>query len=134
MFFFADKGCQIFDSKGCRVTGKIVGTAKDVGEIYELEFEDKLKCYAVSQPKPNRANIKSRALWHQRLVQYNAADMLKLKQIDRGVNFSDSENKVDCIPCVTGKLARQPFPLSKSRASKRLELVHADLRGPLEEK
>jgi hypothetical protein len=44
--------------------------------------------------------------------------MLKLRQIDRGVNFSDSENKVDCIPCVTGKLARQPFPLSKSRASK----------------
>jgi hypothetical protein len=41
---------------------------------------------------------------------------------------------VDCIPYVTGKLAGQAFPLSKSRASKRLELVHADLCGPLEEK
>jgi hypothetical protein len=60
--------------------------------------------------------------------------MLKLRQINHGVNFSNSENKMDCIPCVTGKLARQPFPLSKSRASKRLELVHADLCGPLEEK
>jgi hypothetical protein len=58
MFFSADKGCQIFDSKGCRVTGTIVGTAKDVGGIYELEVEDKLKCYeyAVSQPKQNCAH------------------------------------------------------------------------------
>jgi hypothetical protein len=112
MFFSADKECQIFDSKGCQVIGTIVGTTKDVGGIYELEVEDELKCYAIHQPKPNRANIKSRALWHQRLV-----------------NFSDSENKLDCIPCVTGKLARQYFPLSESRASKRLELVHADLCG-----
>jgi hypothetical protein len=43
MFFSADKGC--------RVTGTIVGIAKDVGGIYELEVEDKLKCYAISQPK-----------------------------------------------------------------------------------
>ena len=134
MFFSADKGCQIFNSKGCRVTGTIVGTAKDVGGIYELEVEDKLKCYAISQPKANRANIQSPALWHQRLVHLNAADMLKLRKIDCGVNFPDSENKLDCIPCVTGKLARQPFPLSESRSSKRLELVHADLCGPLEER
>jgi hypothetical protein len=47
----AEKGCQIFDSKGCRVTGKIIGTAKDVGGIHELEDEDKLKSMLLASPK-----------------------------------------------------------------------------------
>jgi hypothetical protein len=76
-----------------------------VGGIYELEVENNLKCYATSQPKANRAKLKSRALLHQRLVHLNAADMLKLSEL-----FTLREQVGLCPMCnwQTGKTA---FPI-----------------------
>ena len=49
----------------------------------------------------------------------------------RGLPAIDHVEQV-CESCLTGKQRRQPFPTaSKFRASRSLELVHADLCGPI---
>jgi hypothetical protein len=59
--------------------------------------------------------------------------MLKFKQKSWVVYFSRTKDKINCEPCQSGKIVRSPFLASSSHATARLELIHADLCGPIEE-
>jgi len=73
-------------------------------------------------------------LWHRRLAHHNHDDVLKLhkEKLVHGMTLVASGTKPDpiCEPCLAGKMHANPFPLSKHRAKKPLELVHSDLHGP----
>ena len=49
-----------------------------------------------------------------------------------GVVLGPKEKLEDCIACVQGKHAINPFHCSNSRAGDPLNLVHADVCGPIE--
>ncbi|KHJ44492.1 integrase core domain protein [Trichuris suis] len=45
---------------------------------------------------------------------------------------SDEKEISTCECCIRGKLNQWPFPISKSRVSKPLELIHSDVCGPMQ--
>jgi len=82
------------------------------------------------------AALASLQLWHERLGHVNVAGvkrMIRNKDID-GLKCSSMAVKDVCEPCVYGKAAMTPMPSAGgSRVSKRLQLVHSDLGGPMSE-
>ena len=74
------------------------------------------------------------SLWHRRLGHYNHDHVRQLhtKDMVTGMKLvSKSKSDPICEPCLAGKMHANPFPTSDSRASKPLELVHMDLKGPI---
>jgi len=82
------------------------------------------------------AAVASLQLWHERLGHVNVAGvkrMIKNKDIN-GLKCSSMAVKDVCEPCVYGKAAMTPMPSAGGgRVTKRLQLVHSDLGGPMSE-
>ena len=74
-------------------------------------------------------------LWHRRLGHYNHDHVRQLhtKNMVTGMKLVSNKSRPDpiCEPCLAGKMHANPFMTSHSRASKPLELVHMDLKGPI---
>ncbi|CAA7055273.1 unnamed protein product [Microthlaspi erraticum] len=71
--------------------------------------------------------------WHARLGHLNFENLKTMidKGVVRGIPRVNIEKKI-CGACLLGKQTRQVFPQASSfRASKKLELVHGDLCGPI---
>jgi len=87
-------------------------------------------------PMSDVAAVASLQLWHERLGHVNVAGvkrMIKNKDID-GLKCSSMAVKDVCEPCVYGKAAMTPMPSAGGgRVTKRLQLVHSDLGGPMSE-
>ncbi|KAG5876568.1 hypothetical protein JTB14_037251 [Gonioctena quinquepunctata] len=75
--------------------------------------------------------VKNISLWHNILAHQNIQH-LKLFLKCNDVSFIDDEKDFVCEKCLSGKQHQMPHPVSDSRASKTLELVHADVCGPME--
>jgi len=75
------------------------------------------------------------SLWHRRFGHSNHDYVKQLHANDMvtGMTLSN-KSKPDpiCEPCLAGKMHANPFPTSYSRASQPLELVHIDLKGPIQ--
>nr|GFB35913.1 retrovirus-related Pol polyprotein from transposon TNT 1-94 [Tanacetum cinerariifolium] len=72
-------------------------------------------------------------LWHLRYghLNNNGLQLLKNKEMVSGLPFIKDQKKV-CEGCVLDKQAKKSFPVGNSRrATEVLELVHADLCGPM---
>jgi len=82
------------------------------------------------------AAVASLQLWNERLGHFKVAGvkrMINNKDID-GLKGSSMAVKDVCEPCMYGKAAMTPMPSAGGgRVSKRLQLVHLDLRGPMSE-
>jgi len=80
--------------------------------------------------------VASLQLWHERLGHVNVAGvkrMIKNKDID-GLKWSSMAVTDVCEPCVHGKAAMTPIPSAGGcRVTKRLQLVHSDVGGPISE-
>jgi len=87
-------------------------------------------------PLSDVAAVASLQLWHERLGHVNMAgikQMIKHHDID-GLKCASMAFKDVCEPCVYGKAAMTPMPSSGGgRVTKRLQLVHCDLGGPMSE-
>lgn len=71
--------------------------------------------------------------WHARLghINYDNIKLMVNKELVTGIPKM-AINKNTCVSCLLGKQARRPFPQATNfRASKRLELLHGDLCGPI---
>lgn len=72
-------------------------------------------------------------LWHCRYghLSHNGLSQLSQKGLVKGLPDLGSSNRV-CDDCMAGKQHREPFPKASSwRAEKKLQLIHADIFGPL---
>lgn len=110
----------IFDKNGCRVTdihGKVIVTARLVNGLYKLDVQSACDSALVGK---NSDDIE---IWHKRLghVNFNCLRFLNLK-IPSGLK---------CRICIKGKQARLPFNDKGTRATKKLELIHSDVGGPI---
>ena len=93
----------------------------------------------IPPPVTNSALISSTlpldtSLWHRRLCHhhYGGIDRILKQQLVSGLTIqSNSPPDPICEPCLAGKMHADPFPLSQSRTSAPLELIHSDVHGPL---
>ncbi|GKD43000.1 retrovirus-related pol polyprotein from transposon TNT 1-94, partial [Tanacetum coccineum] len=110
-----------------------VGDSMVVGCPFSMELRSfpssrigKQQCF--SSLTTDQAN-----LWHRRYghLSWNSLNVLQRKNMVKGLPSFTLSQKV-CEDCLVGKQHRSPFP-SKStwRASSILQLVHADLCGPI---
>ena len=76
--------------------------------------------------------IESLKDWHCKLGHQNINHVRQLLRRNN-IEFIDVEKDFVCEMCLAGKQHRIPFQNSDSRASMPLELVHADVCGPMEE-
>jgi len=109
-----------------KMSDKIAACGTRKSGLYHLDMAPLLDIAAVA----------SLQLWHERLGHVNVAGikrMIKNKDID-GLKCSSMVVKDVCEPCVYGKAAMTPMPSAGGvRVSKRLQLLHSDLGGPMSE-
>jgi hypothetical protein len=98
-----------------------VATAEEVKDVYELEVDsrqhDQQKCFVTENTHPDKNVHNSQELRHRQSAHLNTGDMLKLKQKNCGVYFSRTKNTINCEPCQSGKITRNPFHASSSHAT-----------------
>lgn len=130
-----EKGCLIvFKDKQCISYDKD-DHSKIIAKTNMLQnriFSFNLPCEASTTL--NVAYDDSSWLWHIRYGHLNMKGLKLLynKQMVKGLPLIGSIDKV-CEGCILGKQHRDSFPVGKSwRASKPLELVHADICGPMQ--
>ena len=114
---------SIFDKKG----KQFAKVRKTKGSMYLLNLNVAESCQI------SREEDQEVWLWHHRLCHQNFRVMNELRrgEMVRGlpnISFSDRV----CRNCVAGKHSRRKFPSSSAyRATRRLELVHGDICGPI---
>lgn len=124
---FSRDGCAVYRENDCDINGSIVFSGYRTNGLFKLK--------EVEQHSANMTSTKnSRRLWHRRLGHLCRTGMNLLNSgLCTGMNFTGSSVDEPCIACVLGKQTRLKFNTSKSRTTRRLELVHSDLCGPMSE-
>ncbi|CAH2089012.1 unnamed protein product [Euphydryas editha] len=67
--------------------------------------------------------------WHERLCHQNVE---QVKQVLTKNNIKYTGDSFKCVPCLEGKMHKLPFAKSEHRANAPLELLSAELCGPME--
>lgn len=123
---FAEDKCLVF------VDGEVMMEAICRNGLYHIQEEREVHaaCFVKAKETPE--------LWHRRFGHMGYDNLARLQQQDmvRGITVSEKEFKAAqselCEPCVLAKQHRLPFPSSTSQSTKRLELLHMDVCGPLQ--
>jgi hypothetical protein len=105
--------------------GQIVGTARKVGQLFELTS---LHFPSSSVSTPVVAVSASIELWHSRLGHVSLPRIQTL--VSKGLLGSISFSPFDCMPCKLGKQLALPFNNSESITSTTFDLIHLDIWGP----
>lgn len=116
--------CYIYNSRN-----QLVGEARLVDGVYKLNVENKHNCLLTTTK-----NVKSE-VWHRRMGHLNSSDLTKMKNgAVVGIDFEDKAviDKSTCAVCCQGKQSRLPFNHEGTRSNEALNIIHADLCGPME--
>lgn len=118
---FKENCCKIFNNQN-----ELVAIAYLIDGVYKLETKKVNKCFLTVDG----------ITWHRRFGHMNSSDLNKMKNnlLVDGLLYSGElkTTKQNCVVCCEAKQTRLPFSQKGSRASSILELVHADLCGPME--
>lgn len=87
-------------------------------------YKDSLLALNLSNVQFN--SVVSKHIWHRRLG-HPSSSVFEFIVKNRGLSVKDNEKSEFCSSCQLGKSHSLPFPISNSRASKPLELVHSDV-------
>ncbi|KAM0042466.1 putative RNA-directed DNA polymerase, protein kinase RLK-Pelle-CrRLK1L-1 family [Helianthus debilis subsp. tardiflorus] len=71
-------------------------------------------------------------LWHKRYAHVNFSDLNNLYEKQMVIGMPKIKGAEICEGCILGKQIRLPFKAHSWRATKKLELVHADLCWPMQ--
>lgn len=100
-----------------------------VGSLARMDSESCLVALKTTG-QPSKELVARRILWHRRLAHVG------LKALDIAPTVVEDMPKVvgkcECDSCIKGKNTRKPFTPVTTRASAPLELIHADICGPVE--
>lgn len=122
----------VFETKGCRIYNRqeeLIAVADLENEVYKLNVRTPQKQMLAA------ATVATGKTWHRRLGHINSNSLQKMKDgAVKGLkckgDFKFSKNT--CIPCNEGKQHRLSFPERGTRAETLLEIIHADVCGPME--
>ena len=125
------KGAEVTFASGrakILIGGKIIASGRRDQKLYWLD--------AVPISDLNHAQSVSTSIhiWHQRMghMSYSALRAHGPKAL-KGLNIDESTvAPTVCYGCELGKSTRQPFTGSAKKSSRRLEIVHSDLAGPMQ--
>lgn len=109
---------------------ELIGIAQLVNGVYRLNTRP--ACVLAAS-----ARTTSDVIWHRRLGHINSTDMNAMKNgAVEGLMYDNKADigKYNCTVCCEGKQTRLPFPQSSHRSESVLEVVHADVCGPMENK
>lgn len=121
---FKNNSCEIIrDADGaCALrTGRI-------GRSYKVEMIKNSTAFTTHVDIPATKNT-----WHNRLghLGQKVVDALMLCELIK-VPKTPTDDKHDCTACMEGKMTRRHFgPVLKPRSTRKLDLVHSDLCGPM---
>ncbi|GJW56451.1 retrotransposon protein, putative, ty1-copia subclass [Tanacetum coccineum] len=100
--------------------------------IYEIDMHNHYlnvsSSYNVRNKRSKHA-LNSYYLWHCRLGHINKK-RLDMLQRDGLLQPTHNESHKKCKSCISGKMARKPFPHQVERAKDLLGLIHTDVCGP----
>ncbi|KAG7301017.1 hypothetical protein JYU34_015390 [Plutella xylostella] len=108
----------------------LVGIAELVNGVYKLIT----KTESVSLTAASGTSTSM--VWHRRLGHINSKDLNIMKDgAVKGISYPGTAeiSMSNCSVCCEGKQARLPFPQSSTRSEMVLEIVHADVCGPMEQ-
>ncbi|KAJ0080658.1 hypothetical protein Patl1_12136 [Pistacia atlantica] len=123
--------CIVFDDGSCVIkdkkSGQIIATVKMASnKMFPLEVS------TVEDSALIAKGCSEAKLWHLRYGHLNINGLKLLSQKEMVFGLPRIDNLDFCEGCVYGKQNRKSFPIGKSwRASNCLELLHADLCGPM---
>jgi len=123
-----NNGCEIkFERDGCQIyqNNKLILTALHRNNMYILNNVSEAPALL------STVDEKDLNLWHQRMGHLNFTDLQRITEYTEGVELSKKGNQV-CTTCLEGKMSRQPFKNTGTRAPELLQLIHSDLCGPME--
>lgn len=122
---FGSSKCWIRDADG-----RLKGMGSLEGKLYRLDCQSPPSEYAAAAS----AEQCDADLWHQRFGHLNEQQLNEMSRhgIVTGAKLPQ-KMKIDfCQGCVEGKMHRLPFkPVGEIRSTRRLELVHSDVCGPM---
>jgi hypothetical protein len=127
-----EKGCSVsFVGSKCTISSNdvIIGEANRVGQLYRLQLEGKSAAVVATQHNPNCQHM-----WHRRM---DHRDVEAIKRLADGslaneIKVVDCGIRETCESCLKGKMTKKPFPQKSTTRSKcALDLIHADLCGPM---
>lgn len=138
-----EKGCKVeFEGTICRIwdkNGYLKGVGCPHGKLFELQCDvESADTVAIANGKSDviPSTCSEMDLWHRRLAHVNGqllSRIVKGNLID-GVKVSKPGELSFCEGCVQGKLTRKPFKATGIRATRKLQLVHSDVCGPMSTK
>ena len=72
-------------------------------------------------------------LWHQRFghTNFNTIFQLANSKSIKGINISSKPPTSPCETCVVNKQTRGKYPISTTKSTKPLEIIHSDVCGPM---
>ena len=128
------------DEEGYRMTmgeGKLT-IFNPLGQLFAEVYRSKGQLYLLKLCIVDQCLIASEAttedwLWHSRFghLSFHTLKKMSKKKVVEGLPAINAPSKV-CRSCISGKHHRTSFPkLSTFRAAEPLELIHADLCGPI---
>lgn len=93
----------------------------------------KIKC-SKARSLLSKCSSSSALTWHRRVAHINYTDLCRMRDgIVDGIKFEDDEIAVkNCQSCAEGKQTRDSFNHKSTRAHNKLDLIHSDLCGPME--
>lgn len=120
---FKENSCYIYNRQK-----ELVGKAELVEGVYRL--------YTVKTEQLLAATVlASSEIWHRRMGHINSVSLDKMKDgAVKGILFTDrsTTNRNTCTTCCEGKQTRLPFSHVGMRSSEPLDIIHADVCGPME--
>ncbi|GBP81290.1 Retrovirus-related Pol polyprotein from transposon TNT 1-94 [Eumeta japonica] len=121
---FKNNCCYIYN-----VQNSLVEIADEMNGVYKLRLESK-QCLLTSTTEDTSSEV-----WHRRMGHLNMNDLKKMRDgAVTGISYSDKSeiSKSTCTVCCKGKQSRLPFVNAGTRSSKPLDVIHADVCGPME--
>jgi hypothetical protein len=110
---------------------QVIMTGYEDGKLLKLKGSSaRVQNYAYLS-QHGEGNMSSSSLWHARFghLNYNSLRLLRKNGVFGLPTIPKEKNK--CDACILGKHSKLPFHESNFRASRKLELVHSDLCGPM---
>lgn len=131
-----DKGYKmVSDNEQCKFidsTGNTRAVAKRENKLYKMCFVPNERVSVLGSNCHLTKKVEPISVWHCKLAHQNMK-LVKLVLNRNNISYVDDSDNFMCEKCLSGKQHRKPFPTSDFRATNRLELVHADVCGPMEE-
>ena len=96
----------------------------------EFNIESQGKLYFLYNVSPSKSGTHTLEEWYRILGHCNIKDILELEKVVTGMKISNKKFS-GCDTCVKGKLTDSRNKISDEKATKQMEFIQCDIKGPM---